>query len=200
MTKVEEFFRKNKPVFKLGVMNEESLPNSNIKEVAFIGRSNVGKSSLINSITNSNIAKVSKTPGRTRQLNFFQILNKVMIVDMPGYGYAKIQDYDVKTLNELIMSYLLKRENLKRLFILVDSRHMLKDSDKELMKILDKYGIIYQIILTKIDELKKGELENKIESLKLAFKEHSSLFEEILTASSKNNSGIKKIQEVIYDL
>lgn len=200
MNKIDEFFIKNPPVFKVGAISEKDLPINNIKEIAFIGRSNVGKSSLINAITNSKIAIVSKTPGRTKQLNFFQIKDKLTIVDMPGYGYAKASRNEVENWNNLIFNYLLSRRNLERVFLLIDSRHGLKENDEEMMNILDSRGILYQIILTKIDEIKPTELQVKVENMNDTFKKHPALFNEVLFASSKENLGISQIRETIFDI
>ena len=200
MNKIDEFFIKNPPVFKAGAISEKDLPINNIKEIAFIGRSNVGKSSLINVITNSKIAIVSKTPGRTKQLNFFQIKDKLTIVDMPGYGYAKASRNEVENWNNLIFNYLLSRRNLERVFLLIDSRHSLKENDEEMMNILDSRGILYQIILTKIDEIKPTELQVKVENMNDTFKKHPALFNEVLFASSKENLGISQIRETIFDI
>lgn len=200
MNKIDEFFIKNPPVFKAGAISEKDLPINNIKEIAFIGRSNVGKSSLINAITNSKIAIVSKTPGRTKQLNFFQIKDKLTIVDMPGYGYAKASRNEVENWNNLIFNYLLSRRNLERVFLLIDSRHGLKENDEEMMNILDSRGILYQIILTKIDEIKPTELQVKVENMNDTFKKHPALFNEVLFASSKENLGINQIRETIFDI
>ncbi len=200
MNKIDEFFIKNPPVFKAGAISEKDLPINNIKEIAFIGRSNVGKSSLINAITNSKIAIVSKTPGRTKQLNFFQIKDKLTIVDMPGYGYAKASRNEVENWNNLIFNYLLSRRNLERVFLLIDSRHSLKENDEEMMNILDSRGILYQIILTKIDEIKPTELQVKVENMNDTFKKHPALFNEVLFASSKENLGISQIRETIFDI
>ena len=200
MNKIDEFFIKNPPVFKAGAISEKDLPINNIKEIAFIGRSNVGKSSLINAITNSKIAIVSKTPGRTKQLNFFQIKDKLTIVDMPGYGYAKASRNEVENWNNLIFNYLLRRRNLERVFLLIDSRHGLKENDEEMMNILDSRGILYQIILTKIDEIKPIKLQVKVENMNDTFKKHPALFNEVLFASSKENLGISQIRETIFDI
>lgn len=200
MNKANEFFLKNSPVFKIGATKEEDLPKNKLKEVAFIGRSNVGKSSLINAITNSKIAIVSKTPGRTKQVNFFQISDKLTIVDMPGYGYAKASKKEVGNWNNLIFKYLLGRVNLKRAFLLIDSRHLIKANDEEMMSILDQSGILYQIVLTKIDEINPKQLTANVQSLKEIFQKHPALFGEILYASSQNNLGIKELREIIYDL
>ncbi|MDD2840485.1 MAG: ribosome biogenesis GTP-binding protein YihA/YsxC [Rickettsiales bacterium] len=200
MNKSSEFFLKNSPIFKIGATKENDIPINNLKEAAFIGRSNVGKSSLINAITNSKIAIVSKTPGRTKQINFFQIGDKLTIVDMPGYGYAKAGKKEVENWNDLIFKYLLNRINLKRAFLLIDSRFLIKENDEEMMSILDQSGILYQIVLTKIDEINPKQLEENIQSLQETFKKHPALYGEILYASSKNNLGIKELRDVIYDL
>lgn len=200
MNKANEFFLKNKPVFKIGALKESDLPINKITEFAFVGRSNVGKSSLINAITNSKIAVVSKTPGRTKQINFFQVGDSLTIVDMPGYGYAKAGKQEVQNWNALIFKYLLNRVNLKRVFLLIDSRHLIKSNDEEMMDILDKSGILYQIILTKVDEVNPKELELKLQSLTEVFKKHPALFDEVLYASSQNNIGIEELRNLIYDL
>ena len=200
MNKANEFFLKNKPVFKIGALKESDLPINKITEFAFIGRSNVGKSSLINAITNSKIAVVSKTPGRTKQINFFYFFYSLTIVDMPGYGYAKAGKQEVQNWNALIFKYLLNRINLKRVFLLIDSRHLIKSNDEEMMDILDKSGILYQIILTKVDEVNPKELELKLKSLTEVFKKHPALFDEVLYASSQNNIGIEELRNLIYDL
>lgn len=200
MNKTNEFFLKNKPVFKVGALKESDLPINKITEFAFVGRSNVGKSSLINAITNSKIAIVSKTPGRTKQINFFQVGDSLTIVDMPGYGYAKAGKQEVQNWNSLIFKYLLNRINLKRVFLLIDSRHLIKSNDEEMMDILDKSGILYQIILTKVDEVNPKELELKLKSLTEVFKKHPALFDEVLYASSQNNIGIEELRNLIYDL
>lgn len=200
MNKFDEFFIKNPPVFKIGATKYEDIPENKISELAFIGRSNVGKSSIINAITNSKIAIVSKTPGRTKQLNFFQISNDITIVDMPGYGYAKAGRIEVENWNELIFQYLLKRKNLKRVFLLIDSRHGVKDNDEEMMKILDQSGILYQIILTKIDEIKPDIANIRAENIKLIFNKHAALYGEVLMASSKYDLGISLIRENIIKI
>jgi len=200
MDKINKFFTTNPPVFKIGVVKYDDLPKSNMDEISFVGRSNVGKSSLINAITASKIAIISKTPGRTRQLNFFQIADKFTIVDMPGYGYAKASKKDVQNWNNLMFEYLLKRPNLKRVFLLIDSRHNIKDSDEEMMTILDKSGILYQIIFTKIDEIKQEMHKDKIALVNNIYNSHPALYRDVLFASSKTNFGIEQIREVIFNL
>lgn len=200
MKKSEEFFLKNKPIFKVGAVKVEQLPDPKLPEFAFIGRSNVGKSSLINAITKSNIAITSKTPGRTKQLNFFNISEKLFFVDMPGYGYAKANKKEIENWNDLIIKYLLGRTTLKRTFLLIDSRRGIMPNDLEIMQVLNDCGVLYQIILTKVDEIKPKELECLIEKIKKDSTNHTALFPEILISSSARNDGIDEIRDVIYDL
>ena len=142
--------------FVKGVANIEGLEISDVPEIAFLGRSNVGKSTLLNAITKrSKLAHTSKTPGRTQELNFFSIIidRPVMsIVDMPGYGFAKASKKKIKEWTDLSKFYLQNRPNLRRVFLLIDSRHNIKNSDKEIMNMLDECAVSYQIVLTKIDK------------------------------------------------
>ncbi|GMO60662.1 MAG: ribosome biogenesis GTP-binding protein YihA/YsxC [Rickettsiales bacterium] len=200
MTKENDnFFKNNKPKFIVGAVKSADFPINNLNEFAFIGRSNVGKSSLINAITNSSIAIVSKTPGRTKELNFFQIAEKLTIVDMPGYGFAKANRKQVENWNEAIIQYLLYRRNLKRAFLLIDSRHGIKPNDEEIMKVLDRSAILYQIILTKIDDIKQDELDLNIFNIQQIFRDHPALFGDVLCASSRQGLGIDQIRDVILD-
>ncbi|MEM9469006.1 MAG: ribosome biogenesis GTP-binding protein YihA/YsxC [Pseudomonadota bacterium] len=182
--------------FVLGVAGLEQLPAADRAEVAFAGRSNVGKSSLINTLTNrKDLARTSNTPGRTQQLNFFDLGGKIYLVDMPGYGYAKVSKKQREDWNALIFSYLQGRPNLRRVFILVDSRHGLKDTDIELMKMLDKAAVTYQIVLTKCDKGK--QLSALKEKIVLALKKHPAAYPEILATSSVKETGIEKFRATI---
>lgn len=200
MNKVDTFFAINKPTFLLGAVNSEQFPKSNIPEIAFLGKSNVGKSSLINAITKSNIAITSKTPGRTKQLNFFNIANKITFVDMPGYGFAKANKNDIINWNRLIFDYLSNRRNLKRLFLLIDSRRGLKENDFDVIYLLDQCSIPYQIILTKTDEVSKIELEEIYNTVKNEVSKHAAMLNDILTCSSKKLFGLEDIKKTIYNL
>jgi len=200
MKKFDEFFVKNKAEFKIGAVRVTDIPLTHISEIAFVGRSNVGKSSLINAILNQKIAVTSKTPGRTRQLNFFNIADKINFVDMPGYGYAKAPKKEVKNWNDLIFKYLQGRPNLKRLFLLIDGRREIGDNDIEVMKTLNKIGVSYQIVLTKSDQVKKQELEKAIQSIENISTEHVAMFSEILVSSAEKGYGISELRSVIYDL
>lgn len=200
MKKSDEFFINNKTRFLLGAVKVDDIPAKRTSEVAFIGRSNVGKSSLINAITNEKIAITSKTPGRTKQLNFFTIDDKINFVDLPGYGYAKVGKREVENWTNLMFQYFLGRVNLKRIFLLIDSRHGFKKNDEDIMSILDKNGVPYQIILTKVDKISKSDLEKVKESILKVAKKHTAMFPEMLFSSSSKGYGIDKIREVIYDL
>src|SRR3954454_25098591 len=149
----------------------ETLPPMAGMEVAFAGRSNVGKSSLINALTGRNaLARTSHTPGRTQELIFFEGPDKdgLRLVDMPGYGYASAPKTKVASWTALIHKFLLGRASLARVYVLIDSRHGIKDTDSEILKTLDRSAVSYQIVLTKSDEIKAGEIAARIESTKLA--------------------------------
>jgi len=200
MRKSEEFFINNKTQFLIGAVKIDDIPATRVSEIAFAGRSNVGKSSLINAITNEKIAITSKRPGRTKQLNFFTIDDRINFVDLPGYGYAKVDKKQVENWTELMFKYFPGRVNLKKLFLLIDSRHGFKKNDEDVMEILDNSGVLYQVILTKVDKINKFELEKVKKSIHKVANKHTAMFSEILTTSSSKNFGIDEVREVIYDL
>lgn len=182
--------------FVLGVAGLEQLPAADRAEVAFAGRSNVGKSSLINTITNRNdLARTSNTPGRTQQLNFFDLGGLIYVVDMPGYGYAKVSKTQREDWNRLIFSYLQGRQNLRRVFILIDARHGVKDSDEELMDMLDKAAVTYQVVLTKCDKAKN--LAGLKMSILAGLKKHPAAYPQIHATSSVKNIGIEEFRATI---
>jgi GTP-binding protein len=177
--------------FKIGATKLEHIPESGFPEVAFAGLSNVGKSSLINALTNRNtLARTSQTPGRTRQLNFFLLREQLTLVDLPGYGYAKASKGDIKGWNYLTKKYLKGRPNLQRVCILIDARRGVKDSDRQIMDLLDESAVNYQIILTKIDKVKKSDVEKIISDIKAEAHRHIALHPVVLPTSSQKGTGI----------
>lgn len=172
--------------------NVKSLPNTQFNEYAFVGRSNVGKSSLINAIVREKVARTSNTPGRTQSLNLFNMDDKSMIVDLPGYGYARVsKDQALKWLHRL-EEYLLNRSQLRRLFILIDSRVGVKDSDLDLMDFCDKNGICYQIVYTKKDKRIRESDQVKIEH-----ENHPAMMEMVLETSAEKKTGLDELRNII---
>lgn len=201
MKRCDEFFLKNKPVFLFGLTDINQLKEKNNDiAVAFIGKSNVGKSSLINAITNSKIAKSSKTPGRTRELNFFSIGDRLKFVDMMGYGFALATEEQKYNWRLLIYNYITISKNLKIVFLLIDARKGFTIEDLDFMQILDENKIEYCIILTKIDNMKKAELEIVTKKIKNEGSKHNLMNKEIFTASSTKGYGIFEIRDKIYSL
>lgn len=170
----------------------KSLPKTQFAEYAFVGRSNVGKSSLINAIVGASVARTSNTPGRTQSLNLFNIDDRVMIVDLPGYGYARVSRENAIHWLERLEEYLTTRRVLKRLFILIDSRIGPRDSDLELMEFCDINAISYQIVYTKKDKRVREE-----EQLKIEHTAHGAMIPEILETSSEKKTGIEPLRKII---
>ena len=184
-----------------GVAGIDGLPPDREAEVCFIGRSNVGKSSLINALfERRNLARTSKTPGRTQELNFFSLGEKSYIVDLPGYGYAKASKDKRSDWQTLIKSYIAERRSLKRVFTLVDARHGLKDNDREFFSFLDTYAVNYQIILTKIDKVKKNEMPKLLDEINYKIEEHPACNPDFLVTSAIKKSGISEIRDVILSI
>lgn len=183
--------------FRLGIVDLVQLPPSEIPEIAFAGRSNVGKSSLINALMGRKIAHVSHTPGRTQQLNFFEVGPHFWLVDMPGYGYAKVSKSLKKNWNIVLRDYLKGRPNLRVVFLLVDSRHGLKETDLEMMELLDKAAVPYRIVLTKSDEPKAADLIKVKAEIEAKIKKHPAAFPDCYPVSSWKNSGIEELRELI---
>ena len=174
--------------FVISVANLVQLPESDFDEVAFAGRSNVGKSSLINALFNqTKLAKTSSTPGRTQQLNFFNFDNKLYLVDLPGYGYAKAPEKLVKQWQVVLKTYLRGRPTLRRVFLLIDSRHGLKKEDRDIMKLLDESAVTYQVVLTKIDKISEKALSSVSAAIAEELKKHAAAMPEPLTTSSEKN-------------
>jgi GTP-binding protein len=181
----------------------ETLPPMAGIEVAFAGRSNVGKSSLINALTGRNaLARTSHTPGRTQELIFFEGPDKagLRLVDMPGYGYASAPKSKVASWTELIHTFLLGRASLARVYVLIDARHGFKDADLEVLKTLDKSAVSYQVVLTKADQVKPAELQAQIEATKAALSKHPAAFPEVLATSSRSGAGMAELRAAMVRL
>lgn len=182
--------------FVLGMSDLTQLPDNDIPEVAFAGRSNVGKSSLLNALTGRrDLARTSNTPGRTQQLNFFNLSDRLYLVDMPGYGYAKVSKKMRSEWDTLIFDYLRGRPNLRCVFVLIDSRHGLKDSDEMLMEMLDDAAVPYRIILTKVDKQKNAAPVIRDVEEKLAA--HAAAWPQVLVTSSDDKIGIEDVRELL---
>ena len=184
--------------FMLGVAALTQLPEAFLPEIAFAGRSNVGKSTLVNALTGrKTLAKTSNTPGRTQQLNYFNLGGHLHMVDMPGYGYAKVSKGEREGWQKLIFDFLRGRPTLRCVFILVDSRHGLKDSDIELMKMLDDTAVQYRIILTKTDKVKSQDLQKVSEKIVGTLKKHAAGFPGVLATSAEKGMGIPECRAVL---
>ena len=187
--------------FLLSVANLSQLPEGDKKEVAFVGRSNVGKSTLINALfNNKNMAKTSSTPGRTQQLNFFDLDNQLYLVDLPGYGYAKAPTAEVKKWQDMIFIYLKGRANLQRVFLLVDCRHGLKRVDTDAMTMLDKAAVPYQIIFTKSDKISYKELVKVVNEAQIILKNHPAGNPLVLAVSAEKQQGVENVRAEIAKL
>ena len=187
--------------FVKSCVNLQGLPEAGLPEVCFAGRSNVGKSSLINALTNQKgLARASNTPGRTRELNYFDASDRLFLVDLPGYGYARASKTDIARWTELTRAFLRGRQQLRRVFVLVDSRHGLKPSDIELFEMLDEAAVTYQIVLTKVDKLKRGQLDKVHGQTAEAVAKRPAAFPFVMATSSEKGTGLAELRAEIASL
>jgi len=185
-------------VFVKGVVNVAGLPDEPIPEVAFAGRSNVGKSSLLNAmIAQGQLARTSNTPGRTRELNYFRLGDAMHIVDMPGYGYARAPKTLVGSWQRLVRDYLRGRTQLARVFLLIDSRHGVKENDTETMSLMDQSAMSYQLVLTKTDKLKRHELDAMIEATLAIIAKHAAAYPQLLVTSAEKKAGMDELRQAV---
>ncbi len=188
-------------VFVKSVVALGGLPVTDLPEVCFAGRSNVGKSSLINALCKQkSLARSSNTPGRTRELNYFNLSDRLYLVDLPGYGYAKASKSEIASWTRLTRSYLKGRANLRRVFLLIDSRRGIMDNDLQLMDMLDEAAVSYQIILTKIDKIKSTELDKILNKTSKTISKRPAAFIEVLSSSAHKNIGLDMLRAEIASL
>src|SRR5688572_2890720 len=177
--------------FVWGATSAENLPPEKLNEVAFVGRSNAGKSSLVNALTGrKSLARVSQTPGATRQINFFNLADRLMLVDLPGYGFAKRSRTEADAWQEMIFSYLRRRARLRRIVLLIDSRRGVMDSDKQVMELLDRTAVSYGLVLTKADELKASDRARMVEAARAEAGKHTAALAEVQLTSALTGDGI----------
>ena len=187
--------------FVAGVAELDRLPDIGLPEVAFAGRSNVGKSSLINGLTNRKaLARTSSAPGRTRQINFFVLGERLMLVDLPGYGYAKAPKDEIRAWNQLVNAYLSGRPTLLRTILLIDARHGLKPADDPVMELLDTAAVSYQAVLTKSDKLKPAAWPDMQSATMSGLASHAAAHPSLLFTSTATGEGLPELRSAITTL
>ena len=181
--------------FVWGATSAENLPPQQLNEVAFVGRSNAGKSSLVNALTGrKSLARVSQTPGATRQINFFNLAGRLMLVDLPGYGFAKRSRTEAESWQEMIFSYLRGRSRLRRVALLIDARRGVLDSDQQVMALLDRAAVSYALVLTKADELKPADQPQALEMAAAEAAKHTAALAQVQLTSALAGTGIPELR------
>ncbi|RME15948.1 MAG: YihA family ribosome biogenesis GTP-binding protein [Alphaproteobacteria bacterium] len=184
--------------FLKGVVAIDGLPPGDRVEVCFAGRSNVGKSSLINALTGrKGLARASNTPGRTQEINFFETTGGPYLVDLPGYGFANAPVKVVEKWQRLLKAYLAGRASLRRAFVLIDCRHGIKATDEEILSLLDRSAVTFQIVLTKADKVKQAEREKVLAQVRKALSRHPAAYPELVVTSSEKGWGIETLRAII---
>lgn len=187
--------------FLKGVVAMDGLPAGDRLEVCFAGRSNVGKSSLINALTNrKGLARASNTPGRTQEINFFTLTDSHYLVDLPGYGYANAPIPVVEKWQRLLKRYLSGRANLRRAFVLIDTRHGVKAVDEEIMSLLDSSAVTFQVVMTKADKVKDKDREKTLKQVREKLSKHPAAYPELVLTSSEKGDGIATLRAIIAGL
>lgn len=187
--------------FLISVASSDQLPDSQLPEVAFAGRSNVGKSSLLNALTGYNsLARTSNTPGRTQQINFFNLGERIILTDLPGYGYARARKSTVENWAKLIKNYIKGRAQLRRVCVLIDARHGLKNTDHETMNFMDAAAVGYQIIFTKCDKVKAVDLEYLLTKTQNEIAKHAAAHPDIIATSSFKSQGLEPLRAALASL
>ena len=187
--------------FIAAAQNLPALPPISLPEIAFAGRSNVGKSSLVNALTGrTTLARTSQTPGRTRQLIFFSLANRLQLVDLPGYGYAKAAKTDIKAWTKLTRKFLVGRQSLQRMLLLIDSRRGIGPADKEMMKLMDESAVSWAVVLTKTDKLKPTQALQIYDKTKQEISRHVAAFPHVWTTSSQTGAGIAELRAHLASL
>lgn len=180
--------------FVAAANSTDALPPVGLTEIAFAGRSNVGKSSLINALVNQSIARTSNTPGRTQEIIFFKLGTALTLVDLPGYGYAKVSKSKSAAWNTLIRQYLRGRPGLRRVCLMVDSRHGLKPSDHDVMGLMDEAAVVYQVVLTKADKMTANELKTVMTALQEAMRPHTAAYPYVAITSARTGLGLPELR------